>query len=265
MKLIDRISLLLSDAENEEAEVCRKIEEYILSIEKPPEKKISLLIVSTEIERVLKEEIPQQEQLSVEERKNSIIVLNKRLSQINNTREKVEFVIQKIIEYFSQSIPQDKIGSFADVIVERIQGQVKAQVAANKGSAIGYALFLIEVSKYIPDIIYRYRRSMYRTMTSIECICGMYRVYFLILKMTANIQEALLFIFSLLEYVEDITHTFNPFVLTVFMEEMGEDLRRIVPEEWANLKKKVIDEYLPILDKKVFASNISCIKNTFSK
>ncbi|KAI5193231.1 hypothetical protein NEMIN01_2428 [Nematocida minor] len=266
MNALERITRILSKISKEKESLSGRISEYIqieetAKIKEEHNKSLKqLLVVSEHIADELGKHKDPSNKLSPEEKTEAILLLNKRLSQVNNTREKTEMIAHVIISYKNQKITQDKTGAYTVLIIRRLVEQIKAQVSTNKESAVGYAYLLSYLSHEIGDILERYKYIMYSSMLPLDCLLGMYRVYFVFLKNTENLNEAWLFISSLLNYIEEINSTFNPSVLLVFLDSLNGAMGTVFNNSWGKILEYIRTKYLPLVDDR-YKTEIQQIKS----
>jgi len=256
MRILEKVKLVLSATENERERVNEQIRRYLEKINK---RKSPYLIVSSYIEDEIAEKEEPTEDLTVQEKTNAIAFLNKRLSQINNTEEKVAMICNYTYAYVRENVHPSKINSFTKILIKRVLEQIKVQVSANPPSSLGYSLFLIFLSKQFPNIIKAYKRTIFTSVLSLDYVLGMYRVYFVILKETKNLEEAWAFGVELANYVENTENTFNPCVLHVFLEVLNETMRRAYKNAWHSVEKCILTQYLPVLSSS-FSKDTYCIR-----
>ncbi|KAI5172885.1 hypothetical protein NEFER03_1901 [Nematocida sp. LUAm3] len=279
MKLLERISQIVSKTQKEEEEIYQAIAEYIRRKTPPPQivlpeiapetpssevsskfsskKKSHLLVVSEAIEEALSEPFKPLQTLTIEEKVEAIKLLNKRVSQINNTWEKVRMIGGIVMKYLQEHVIPQKKDSFLEVLIGRISEQARNQVSTNKNSALGYAMFLVFLSQYFPSILPMYRRSTFSAVVPLDCLLGMYRIYFHVLKETGNLEEAWTFIASLLNYNEEVVKTFNPGIIPVFLDVLDEKMDEKYTGKWKSIKKLIKEQYIPSLDKKFLTEIVS--------
>ncbi|OAG29564.1 hypothetical protein NEDG_00697 [Nematocida displodere] len=257
MKVLERIALVLSATAKERERITASMERY--NAEKVSEKQRShLLVVSSLIEESSREEDLPFEQLTIPEKRDAIILLNKRLSQINNTQEKVSHITRLVLQYASTAIPPQKLVSFSYVTIDRLIEQIQAQVSANKASATGYALFLTALSAQT-NIIHLYKKVLFKSVLPLECLLGMYRVYFAVLRESGQHKEAWQFVSSLLNHTKKLETTFNPCVLQVFLEVLGPFMLHHYQNHWKGLLSCISTDYLPLVTSR-FPTEACCIK-----
>lgn len=260
MKLLERIALTLAATEKEKERIAQEMDSHI---KKLLVRKSSLLVVSSFIEEVAAEPDYPFEELSLEDKKELIIMLNKRLSQVNNTQEKAATIAQIVSQHAMQRVPPNKVNSFFQVLVGRLAEQIKVQVSANKSSALGYGRFMLCLSKVYPQLLPFYRKTLFKSILPLEYLLGMYRVYFTLLKETGNTAEAWEFIASLINCTEDVNSTFNPRVVSVFLDELRDAMDAAFRQDWRGLASCIRGEYLPLLSDR-FATDISAIGTLLS-
>ncbi|KAI5189306.1 hypothetical protein NECID01_0501 [Nematocida sp. AWRm77] len=260
MKLLERIALALSATEKEKERIAQEIDAYIKSFAMS---KSPLIVVSSFIDETVREEEGPFEELSLEEKKSLIVMLNKRLAQINNTQEKVAVIANIVLQYTAQNVRAEKTGSFLHVLIGRLTEQIKAQVSANKSSALGYALFILRMCEAYPPLFNMYKKTLFKSILPLDYMLGMYRVYFTMLKESGNAKEAWEFISSLVNCTENVNNTFNPCVVNVFLDVMDSAMAGMFKQSWVNVSRCIYTEYLPLLNER-FVSNIASIKTILS-
>lgn len=260
MKVLERIALVLSATEAERERIQAEMRKHLGRAQK---RKSPLLVVSSFIEEVAAQEEERAAEMPAAEKASAVGFLNKRLSQINNTQEKVRLISQFTLDYMRSSVQGAHTKSFLLLVIKRMLEQIKVQVSANKASAQGYALFLLALSEHFPGIVAEYRRVVFKSVLPMEYVLGMYRVYFTLLRETRNTAEAWSFISELLNHHEDIDTTFNPCVVSVFVDVLRDAMRQRYREPWFRVETCILTQYLPELHKK-FSKDAHCIQNALA-
>ncbi|KAI5180512.1 hypothetical protein NEOKW01_0816 [Nematocida sp. AWRm80] len=260
---MDRLKLFLESSQWEKEQIINKVRKY-LKEHKEDKTLQRTLVQSKMIEEVISEEEVPSAELTVPEKTELIMMFNKRLSQLNNTKEKSVQIANLLIQYISQRGLHQKTEAFLDMLFNRITEQIKVQVSANKASSNGYSFFLQSLSQHIPITIHRYKKYLFKSILPLETLLGMYRVYFNLLRDTNNTQEAWEFIASLLNH-KSIQDSFNPSVLNVYLDVLNTTMQREYPNGWSKLLKCILEEYLPRIPPRLFSMEIQCIKDTLQK
>lgn len=256
MELLRRAREILARTEKERENLLSAVAAY-RKAKKRIQKRKGLIIMcrSTEEASVDKNFVP----LSLEEKRATVLQLNKRLAQLNNTKEKAKTVAEVVANSVSQTIAPEKITAFLHLLIQRVIAQSQVQIASNPESAAGYAHFLVFLSSVYPSLEQIYRSILFTSVLPLECLCGMYRVYFHMLRILGKSKEAWTFISDLLNQTEDLSETFNPSVVVVFLEVMNEQMLQVFSGHWISLLECIRAEYVEAV-KDVFpreAHNIS--------
>lgn len=256
MNALERIIKILSAIEEEKESlstrmrVYMQLEETAKTKEEQNKSMKKLLVVSDYIADELSKPKEPVEKLSIEEKTETILLLNKRLSQVNNTQEKAQMIVRVITSYRSNNISSSKYSAFRSLIIKRLIEQIRAQVSANKDSALGYAYFLLFLSNEMEGIIEAYKYAMFSSVVPFDCLLGMYRVYFTLLKTVNNFTELWEFVASLLNYTEGINTTFNPSILLIFLDILFNEMSEKYGRTWDKIVDYIRDIYLPLVDSK---------------
>ncbi|KAI5160633.1 hypothetical protein NEAUS03_1278 [Nematocida ausubeli] len=271
MNALERISQIINKLHEEKASVGAEIEEYLHAaseqiIKDEKTKKLSqYLVISEYIEAEITTPPPPFEKLSAQEKAQVVQLLNKRLAQVNNTQEKTQLIASLVLEYIQQNIPATKVDSFIVLFLKRVIEQIKAQVSTNKESALGYAYLIIWLSQKIPNLLRKYKYTMFTSALPLDCLLGMYRVYFTILKQMGEMEDAWSFIHSLLKYTEDIGNTFNPCVLAVFLDVLQDPMRCTYREKWMEMEAYIQNVYIPAVDPSRYKTEMQQISDYLKK
>ncbi|KAI5166710.1 hypothetical protein NEIG_00609 [Nematocida sp. ERTm5] len=268
MNALERITQIINKIQKEREELEVEISEYLVTdeaqrVKAQREKDLKqYLVISEYIEKeITAPKAEKSEKLSPQEKAQAVQLLNKRLSQVNNTQEKTKIISNLVIEYIQQNIPNTKLDAFTVILLKRMIEQIKAQVSTNKESAVGYAYLLMWLSQSIPNLISKYKYTMFTSALPLDCLLGMYRVYFTVLKESNNPGDAWTFISSLLNYTEEISSTFNPCVISVFLDVLLLFMRNIYTKSWFKIEDYIKNIYLPLVDSKKYATEILQIKS----
>ncbi|KAH9387312.1 uncharacterized protein NEMAJ01_2208 [Nematocida major] len=265
MSALERIIRIFEANQKEQATLLERIEKYVqieenIKLDAEHKKRLrQFLVVSEYIEQEVSRPQAPAEELSIEEKASAIQMLNKRLSQVNNTKEKAQMISNIIATYIQQNIPSNKLESFKAVLLRRLIEQVKAQVSTNKESALGYSYLLICLGNRMP-LLEKYRFFMFTSALPLDCLLGMYRVYFSTLANTQEWAHAWEFISSLLNYTEEINSTFNPCVVWVFLEVLRPEMHRVYSTAWAKIEEYLQRVYVPLIDPKKYKTEIQQIE-----
>lgn len=271
MSALERIIKILTAIDAEKESLKERIDKYIrveeeVKIKKEQnDSKKKLLVVSEYIAEELSRPRDPVEKISPEEKTEIVLLLNKRLSQVNNTQEKTRGIAQLIASYFSENISSSKSTAFDSLVIRRLIEQIRVQVSANKESSLGYAYFLIFLSESRPKILSMYKERMFSTVMPFDCLLGMYRVYFTLIKTVGKLESAWEFIASLLNYTEEINDTLNPAVLLVFLDVLNEKMKEKYNRSWDKILEYIRNIYIPLIDDSKYKTEIHQITSIVNR
>ncbi|KAI5187352.1 hypothetical protein NEHOM01_2114 [Nematocida homosporus] len=261
MKLLQRISQLLLDTENDRNQIEAATLAYLQTLSRQSQKR-RLLVISQLIEDFLVQTpAPNTLPLTISEKQTTIILLNKRLAQINNTTQKANWVANFVITHALNTLDSTKLESFLDLLIDRLLEQIKAQVAPHSKSAPGYAYFILAINQQIPRFLPLFKRRLFTQALAPDCLLAAYRVYFWTLQTPTDPLEPWAFIAALLNETSEINNSYNPGVLYVFLDVLNEYMSDHFNPHWSQLIQTIIiPKYLPLINPQLFPTEICQIK-----